>query len=101
MSQRIALIDGHPDPDTTRFGHAVAHAYASGAEQGEREVRRIRLADLAFPVLRSRHDREMRAPPPTVASVQADLLCAQHLLIIDPLWLGAEPATRRTGPLTG
>ncbi|MGV9007442.1 MAG: NAD(P)H-dependent oxidoreductase [Brevundimonas sp.] len=92
MSHRITLIDGHPDPDPARFGHAVADAYASGAEQGGHQVRRIRLADLAFPVLRSRHDWEMDAPPPTVAAVQADLLWAQHLVIVHPLWLGAEPA---------
>tara|TARA_R110002051_G_scaffold154937_8_gene227083 strand:- start:233 stop:799 length:567 start_codon:yes stop_codon:yes gene_type:complete len=86
------MIDGHPDPDMTRFGHAVAGAYAAGAEQGGHEVRLIRLADLAFPVLRSRHDWEQGAPPPTVASVQADLQWAQHLVIVHPLWLGAEPA---------
>lgn len=92
MPLRIAMIDGHPDPDMTRFGHAVAGAYAAGAEQGGHEVRLIRLADLAFPVLRSRHDWEQGAPPPTVASVQTDLQWAQHLVIVHPLWLGAEPA---------
>jgi hypothetical protein len=34
VSLRIALIDGHPDPDATRFGHAVADGDAAGAEQG-------------------------------------------------------------------
>lgn len=92
MSQRIALIDGHPDPDPARFGHAVAEAYATGARQGGHEVRSIRLADLTFPVLRSRRDWEQEAPPPTVASVQADLQWARHLVIVHPLWLGAEPA---------
>lgn len=92
MTLRIALIDGHPDPDPARFGHAVADAYAVGAEQGGHEVRLIRLADLVFPVLRSRHDWEQDAPPPAVAAVQADLQWARHLVIIHPLWLGAEPA---------
>lgn len=92
MFLRIALIDGHPDPDVARFGHAVAGAYAAGAGQGGHEVRLIRLADLAFPVLRSRHDWEQDAPPPTVAAVQADLQWARHLVIVHPLWLGAEPA---------
>ena len=92
MFLRIALIDGHPDPDVARFGHAVAGAYAAGAGQGGHEVRLIRLADLAFPVLRSRHDWEQDAPPPTVAAVQADLQWARHLVIVRPLWLGAEPA---------
>lgn len=30
---RLLLIDGHPDPDPARFGHALADAYAAGAAE--------------------------------------------------------------------
>lgn len=89
---RIALIDGHPDPDRARFVHALADSYRAGAADGGHEVKRIELATLEFPLLRSRAAWEMDAPPPAIADAQAILAWADHYAIFYPLWLGDMPA---------
>lgn len=50
---RITIIDGHPDPNGTRYVHALADAYAAGGAAAGHEVRRIEIAELDFPILRS------------------------------------------------
>ena len=49
---RIAIIDGHPDPDRGHFVHALADAYAEGAAT-RHEVMRVEVGALDFPLLRS------------------------------------------------
>jgi putative NADPH-quinone reductase len=44
MSKRIVLIQGHPDPREGHFWHALAAAYAQGAQAGKHEVKRIAVA---------------------------------------------------------
>lgn len=53
MAQRITIIQGHPDPAGNRFCHALADAYAAGAEAAQREVRRIEVSNLDFPLVRT------------------------------------------------
>jgi len=53
MAQRITIIEGHPDPAGNRFCHALAEAYAQGARAAGLEVRRIDVARLGFPLLRT------------------------------------------------
>ena len=50
---RIAVIDGHPDPAPERLCHALADAYAKGAVAGGHEVRRVSVASMDLPLLRS------------------------------------------------
>jgi len=88
---RIALIDGHPDPDRARFGHALADSYRAGAIDGGHEVKSIELATLDFPLLRSRAAWE-KDTPPTIATAQETLAWADHYAIFYPLWLGDMPA---------
>jgi putative NADPH-quinone reductase len=38
MSKRILIIDGHPDPLTARYVHALSKAYFDGARMGGHEV---------------------------------------------------------------
>lgn len=62
MAQRITIIQGHPDPGGNRFCHALADAYAAGAKATAREVRRIEVANLDFPLLRTQADWEKGTP---------------------------------------
>ena len=89
-ARKILIIDGHPDPDPRRFVHALARAYAKGA--ADYEVRVLRLAELDFPLLRKAKDWMESAPPPAIATAQADIQWADHLVILYPLWLGDVPA---------
>lgn len=92
MGRRIVVIDGHPDPDPKRFGHALAAAYVEGATEAGHEVRRIELATLEFPLLRTGADFRSRVPPPSIRACQESLAWAQHWVILYPLWLGSMPA---------
>lgn len=89
---RITIIQGHPDRGERRYCRALADSYAGGAEAAGHEVRRIDVAALDFPVLRSRAEYESDAPPPDIAAAQEAIAWADHLVIVYPLWLGTMPA---------
>ena len=92
MARRIAIIQGHPDPAGGRLCHALADAYASGAEAAGHEVRRIEVARLDFPLLRTQAEFEAGTAPSDVRTAQEAIRWAGHLVIVYPLWLGAMPA---------
>ena len=89
---RILILQGHPDASASHLGHALAQAYAAGAHEAGHELRRLDVARLDFPLLRSQQDWEHGALPPGLRQAQEDLAWAQHLLIVFPLWLGEMPA---------
>lgn len=92
MAKRITLIQGHPDAQSRHFCHALADEYAKGAEDGSHEVRRIEVATLDFPLLRTKEDFEKGAPPDAIKQSQDAIDWADHLVILYPLWLGTMPA---------
>lgn len=89
---RILIIQGHPDAAEGRFDAAIAEAYARGALAAGHEVRRITVAALEFPLLRSRAEWEQGEAPADIRRAQDDLRWAEHLLLVFPLWLGDMPA---------
>jgi len=92
MSKRVVIIQGHPDAQTRHFGHALADEYAKGCEDGGHEVRRIEVARLDFPFLRTKEDFEKGPPPDSIEQAQDAIKWADHLVILYPLWLGSMPA---------
>ena len=92
MARRVVIIQGHPDAQTRHFGHALADEYAKGCEDGGHEVRRIEVAQLDFPFLRTKEDFEEGTPPDALKPAQDALGWADHLVIIYPLWHGTMPA---------
>jgi len=91
-SKRILLIQGHPDPKGGHFGQALAQAYADGATQAGHTLRRVDVAQLDFPLLRSAEDWEHGSLPASLKPAQDDIAWAQHLAVFFPLWLGDMPA---------
>jgi putative NADPH-quinone reductase len=89
---RILLIQGHPDPKGRHFGQALAQAYADGAAEAGHALRRIDVAQLDFPLLRSADDWEHGSLPAVLKPAQDDIGWAQHLVVFFPLWLGDMPA---------
>ena len=89
---RITIIDGHPDPDPDRYVHALADAYAAGAETAGHVVRRLDVATLNIPILRSAQEWRGTDPPHDIHRAQNDIRWAEHLVILYPLWLGDMPA---------
>jgi putative NADPH-quinone reductase len=92
MPKRIVIIQGNPDAQTRHFGHALADEYAKGCEDGGHEVKRIEVAKLDFPLLRTKEDFEKGTPPDSIAQAQGAIKWADHLVILYPLWLGSMPA---------
>ncbi|NIJ09348.1 putative NADPH-quinone reductase [Sphingomonas vulcanisoli] len=90
--RRIAIIDGHPDPDPARFVHALADRYAEGATKASHEVRRIMVSALEFSLLGSRHDWEGEYIDFDIKRSQVSIRWADHLVFLYPLWLGDMPA---------
>lgn len=91
-SKRILIVQGHPDAAGGHLCHALADAYADAAGMAGHELRRVDVARLDFPLLRSQHDWTDGALPAALLPVQHDILWANHLLFLFPLWLGDMPA---------
>lgn len=89
---KIAIIQGHPDPDEHRFCHALAQAYAKGAEAAGHQIRLINVATIDFPLLRTKADFDHGQIPASIQQAQEIIQWAEHLVLIYPLWLGAMPA---------
>ncbi|SDD81702.1 NAD(P)H-dependent oxidoreductase [Kordiimonas lacus] len=90
--KNILVLQGHPDTTTTHLCHALADAYSDGAQDAGHSVARVTVADLDFPVLRSPADWTKGPTPDGLTQVQQQILAADHLVIIFPLWLGSLPA---------
>lgn len=89
--KQILILDAHPHGDPGHYVHALASAYANGAE-GRHDVRRIDLADLDFPVLRNPDDWLHGTLPAGLQDASEAIDWADHLVIFYPLWLGDVPA---------
>ncbi len=92
MSRRIAIIQGHPDPTSRHLLHTLADAYADGALAAGHQVRRVEVAKLDFPLLRTQADFESRALPSALAQPRDDMSWSEHWLFLFPLWHGTMPA---------
>lgn len=92
MGKRLLLIQGHPDAGRRHLGHALLDAYATGATEAGHEVRRIDVASLDFPILRSQEEWEKGALPPALAGPQQEIRWSEHMVFFFPLWLGDMPA---------
>ena len=92
MGKRILLVQGHPDSSQQHLCHALEDAYAGGARAAGHETRRINVATLDFPLLRSQQDWEHGTLPPGLAEAQEAIRWAEHIVFLFPLWLGDMPA---------
>jgi putative NADPH-quinone reductase len=91
-SRRILIIQGHPDQGGSHYCHALGDHYAAGARAATHDVRRVDVARLDFPLLRSKKEWDAGAVPAALVAVQQDIAWADHLVLIFPLWLGDMPA---------
>jgi putative NADPH-quinone reductase len=92
MAKQIVIIQGHPDPSSDHFCHALAKAYAEGAESAGHHVKIIDVAQIEFPLIRTKTEFDHAQPPETIRQSQQIIQSAEHLVIFYPLWLGTMPA---------
>jgi len=92
MKEEILIIQGHPDKAPAHFGHALGKAYQRGAETAGRSVKHINVAAVEFPLLHTKIEFDHGQIPLAIKNAQGDILWADHIVIIYPLWLGTMPA---------
>lgn len=92
MARSILILQGHPDAGGGHLCHALADAYAEGAREAGHAVRRIDVATLDFPLLRTQADFLAAPLPDALVEARAALEEANHLALFFPLWLGTMPA---------
>lgn len=92
MSRRILIVVGHPDPSPDRLCRGLAKAYGEGAEEAGHGVRRVDLAALEFPMLRTMQEFEHGALPVELKDAAEAIVWAEHIVFVFPLWLGTMPA---------
>ena len=92
MGKHVLLVQGHPDSGERHLCHALADAYAFGAQGAGHEIRHLNIATLDFPLLRSQKEWEHGALPPGLTDAQAAIKWAEHIVFFFPLWLGDMPA---------
>lgn len=92
MPKSVAIIQGHPDPAGGHLCHALADAYADGAIAAGHRVSRVDIAQIAFPMLRSRQEFESGQLPPSLIPARDAIVSADHIMLVFPLWLGTMPA---------
>jgi putative NADPH-quinone reductase len=91
-TKTIIILQGHPDPRGGHFCHALAESYAQGAKSAGHSVVNIPIAELDFPILRTKEAFESRTLPQSLHSARDALFAADHVVLIFPLWLGTMPA---------
>jgi putative NADPH-quinone reductase len=88
----ITVVDGHPDPSEAHLNHALADHYVRAARAAGHEVRRIDVAKIDFPLLRSTSEFYDKQAPEALQPAQRDIAWADHLVFFYPLWHGNMPA---------
>ena len=91
----ILILQGHPDPEPEHLCHALAEAYAKGATAGGHVVRTQTPARQDVTFLRNQKEWEEGEVPDYALAGQQDILWADHLVILFPLWIGGMPARLR------
>ncbi|MCM3628242.1 NAD(P)H-dependent oxidoreductase [Paenibacillus glycanilyticus] len=90
MKNNIAVIIGHPNPDS--FCNALAQAYTKGARSSGAEIRVIDLGKIHFdPNLKYGYHKRTELEPDLVAA-QETIKWADHLVFVYPNWWGSMPA---------
>lgn len=92
MPRRVLILIGHPDPSPDRLCRALASAYAEAAERAGHSVRKIDLALLDFPMLRTMQEFEHGEIPGGLGEAAEAVVWAEHFVFVFPLWLGTVPA---------
>ncbi len=88
--KKILLLLGHPN--NASLCASLAKEYAAGAEQGGAEVRVHRIGDMDFDPTLHLSYQEKQTLEPDLMRFQADLVWAEHVVMLFPMWWGGMPA---------
>lgn len=83
--QRVLVIDAHPRAGS--FCHGLVAAAANGASAAQHEVRWLALRELEFDL-----NHTGQALEPCLERSRQEVVWADHILIVYPVWWGTMPA---------
>lgn len=90
MQKKILIINGHPNRESFNFG--IANAYQEAAVASGATVRTIHIIDLDFnPNLKFGYRKRTELEQDLLLAWE-DILWADHLVWIHPVWWGGLPA---------
>lgn len=92
MQKHILIVQGHPHSGGRHLCHALADSYEFGAREAGFKVDTLDVGALDFPILRSGEEWTSEDAPEGLRDAQQQILNADHLVFIYPLWLGTMPA---------
>jgi NAD(P)H dehydrogenase (quinone) len=88
--KKIAIILGHPNPDS--YCASLAQTYAKAAEAGGHTVQWIDLPRMQFdPILHAGY-RQSQTLEPDLLAAQETLRWAEHWVFVYPIWWDSVPA---------
>ncbi|MEH8017106.1 NAD(P)H-dependent oxidoreductase [Rheinheimera muenzenbergensis] len=88
-SKKVLIISVHSDAE--RLGQALASAYADAATAAGHHVRWLQLDKLNFNPVLPGYGNALPLEQ-DLQSAQADLLWAEHISLVYPIWWGSVPA---------
>lgn len=91
--KKILIILGHPAGES--FNELILKSYHEGAIAANHEVHLLRLDELKFDLISRRPKKsggEQKDIEPDLEFAQQEILWADHLVFIYPLWWGNVPA---------
>lgn len=88
--KKILIIQGHPDK--VSYCYALANAYQKGAQENKAQVRVINTGELEFKPNLSFGYRKKTQLEPCLEAAQQDILWAEHVVMVFPVWWGSVPA---------
>ncbi len=90
MNKKILIINGHPNRES--FNFAIANAYQKSAEASGAVVRTIHIIDLDFDPNLQFGYRKRTELEQDLHLAWEDILWADHLVWVHPVWWGGLPA---------
>ena len=89
-TKRILIIMAHPG--TGSLTEAMAEAYRKGSQENGADVRYLALKALNFDLILNEGYRGKQPMEADLINAQQDILWAQHLVFVYPIWWGAMPS---------
>ncbi|WP_374076095.1 NAD(P)H-dependent oxidoreductase [Bdellovibrio bacteriovorus] len=90
MKKKILVINGHPNDES--LCASLALSYFQGAEQAGHEVKLTHLSRLSFDPILHKGYLKIQELEPDLVQAQKDILWADHLVFIYPIWWSSVPA---------
>jgi NAD(P)H dehydrogenase (quinone) len=92
MARRILILNGNPARERDTFSAALVEAYREGADATGHAVRVMRIAAMSFdPILHEGYHGQ-QDPEPDLVAVRNDILWADHVVFVYPMWQFNIPA---------